>query len=247
MNPFRYRAVVEADHVIQNPTSPEKLRRVIDYLRLKDGDRVVDVGCGKGWLLRAMAAERRIDAVGLEINPAFAAEARRAAAEASLAGKVQIVEAPALDHVVADGQFDVALCIGATFALGDFESAVAWMARAVGPTGRIAVGEPYVRRMPFPEAVRARWSEYDRDLAGAADVIARNGLVLTGLVEASQDDWDHYEGQHWRASTAWIRANPDDPDVDWLTDKIESDRRHYLNEERGLFGWAIFIAEKAPS
>jgi len=99
MNPFRYRAVVEADHAIQNPTSPEKLRRVIDYLRLKDGDRVVDVGCGKGWLLRAMAAERRIDAVGLEINRFFAADARRALAETPLVGKVEIVEVFSYDCI----------------------------------------------------------------------------------------------------------------------------------------------------
>ena len=69
MNPFKYRSIVEADHHIQNPLSPAKLARVVDYLRLTDGDRIVDVGSGKGSLLLAMAERHRIEAVGLELNP----------------------------------------------------------------------------------------------------------------------------------------------------------------------------------
>ena len=240
MSPFRYRAIVEADHDIQNPLSPEKLRRLIDYLRLADGDRVVDVGCGKGWLLAEMAAQRRIEAVGLEINPAFATIARRALAPAP---GVQIVDGPALDHPQEPGAFDVALCIGATFALGGLHGAIDWLARAARPGGRVAIGEPFALR-PFPPNVAAHWAEYDRTAADIADLMAARGLMVTGVIASSTDDWDHYESQHWRAAAAWLRAHPDDPDAAWLAEKAAADCRRHLSEERDCFGWAVFVAEK---
>lgn len=242
MNPFRYRAVIEADHEIQNPLSPEKLRRLIDYLRLADGDRVVDVGCGKAWLLAEMAALRKIEAVGLELNPAFAAVGRRALAGGSAGAR--IVDGPALDYPLEPGSFDITLCIGATFALDGLAGSIDWLASAVCSGGRVAIGEPFALR-PFAPEVDARWAEYDRTAADIAVLMTARGLTLTGLIASSDDDWDHYESQHWRATATWLRAHPDDPDAGWLAGKIAADRRRYLAEERGCFGWAVFVAEKA--
>ena len=241
MNPFRYRAVIEADHEIQNPLSPAKLQRVIDYLRPADGERVLDVGCGKGWLLAAVAGQARVDAIGLELNPAFAAAARRRLAEAPLLGKARIVEGPALDYDIGAGGFDIALCIGATFAFDGLAPTLERLVAAVGPGGRVAVGEPFLRASASP-AVRARWPEYDRNLPQIGALIAACGLTLTGMVASSEADWDHYESQHWRAAEAWMRDHPDDPDAPWLAERMDADRRDYLAEERDEFGWAVFVA-----
>jgi SAM-dependent methyltransferase len=240
MTPFRYRAVIEADYDIQNPLSPQKLRRLIDYLRLADGDRVVDVGCGKGWLLAEMAALRGIEAVGLEINPAFATLARRSLAAAPA---VRVIDGPALDYPLEPGSLDVALCVGATFALGGLAGSIDWLASAVRSGGRVAIGEPFARR-PLALEVAARWAEYDRTAADIADMMTARGLTLTGLIASSDDDWDHYESQHWRATATWLRAHPDDPGAGWLAEKIAADRRRHL-AERGCLGWAVFVAEKA--
>jgi cyclopropane fatty-acyl-phospholipid synthase-like methyltransferase len=243
MNPFRYRSIVEADHHIQNPLSPAKLARVVDYLRLADGDRVIDVGSGKGSLLLTMAERHRIEAVGLELNPAFADAARDKLAASELAGAVTVIEGPALDYEVAPGSFDMAVTIGATFALGGFEQSLDWLAAAVPSGGRIAVGEPFAKRRFSPEA-RARWTEYDRTLLDIEAAIRSRDLTLTGIVASAAEDWDHYESQHWRAAAAWLREHPDDPDAAWLTEKMDADRRDYLTEEREAFGWAVFIAQK---
>lgn len=79
MNRFEFFAAIERYHSIQNPTSEEKLDLAASYCRVRDGMRVLDVGCGKGWMLRRMASRFALEATGLEINPAFAAEARRLA------------------------------------------------------------------------------------------------------------------------------------------------------------------------
>jgi cyclopropane fatty-acyl-phospholipid synthase-like methyltransferase len=243
MNVERFYAIIEGDHHIQNPMSPDKLRRVVDYLRLRDGERVIDVGCGKGSLLLAMAAEHRIEAIGLEINPAFVGAARQSLEARHLAGVARIVEGPALDFAAPPGSLDVAACIGATFALGGLEPCLDWLAQAVRPGGRIAVGEPFALGDWTPD-VRQRWPEYDRSLPDIAKAIQQRRLDLTGIVATSIDDWDHYESQHWRAAAAWLRAHPDDTEAEWLARKIATDRSDYLAQERDCFGWAVFIAGK---
>ena len=77
MNLFEFFATIERYHTIQNPTSEEKLDLATRYCGVRDGMRVLDVGCGKGWLLRRIAKQFDIQITGLEISCIFAAEARR--------------------------------------------------------------------------------------------------------------------------------------------------------------------------
>jgi ubiquinone/menaquinone biosynthesis C-methylase UbiE len=243
MNELRYYERVEADHAIQNPMSPEKLDRLIEYLGVRDGDRVIDVGSGKGWLLRRIAEHRRVDAVGLELSSVFATEGRRRLAAASLLGSVEIVEGPALQYAAADSGFDIALCIGATFALGDLEATAAWMARVVRPGGRIAIGEPFAR-LPFPPHVREREPQYDRTLAELVDDIGAHGFAPVGVIASSDDDWDHYESQRWRAGVAWLNDNPGHVEAGDFRRQLDEGRNRYLRDERDVFGWAIVVAER---
>ncbi len=205
---------------------------------------MLDVGSGKGSLLVAMAEQHRVDATGLEINPAFAVSAREALRARHLIGAARVVEGAALEFDVEPGGFDVAECIGATFALGGLHASLDWLAGVVRPGGRIAVGEPFALGDWTPE-VRLRWPEYDRTLPDIAEAFEQRRLGLTGIVATSIDDWDHYESQHWRAAAAWLRANPDDPDAAWLARKIAADRSDYLSQERHIFGWAVFVAQKS--
>ncbi len=61
-------AIRERDHDIQNPLSPAKLALLADYCRVRDGLRVLDVGCGKGVLLRTWAQQWAIDGTGLKLT-----------------------------------------------------------------------------------------------------------------------------------------------------------------------------------
>jgi cyclopropane fatty-acyl-phospholipid synthase-like methyltransferase len=242
-DPLRYHEIVEAFHVIQNPMSPEKLDRLIEYLEIADGDRIVDIGSGKGWLLRRIAERAKVEAVGLDLSAVFSAAARSMLASGTLVGSVEIIEGPALDYSAADSSFDIALSIGTTFALGGFEPTLEWMARVVGPGGRIAIGEPYARS-PFPPPVAQRWAEYDRTLPELIALVAANGFQPTGMIASSEDDWDHYESQHWRAGLAWLNENPAHSEADAFGRRLREERHRYVVEERDVFGWAIVVAER---
>jgi len=67
LNLFEFYATIERYHTIQNPTSEEKLDLATRYCGVADGMRILDVGCGKGWLLRRLASRFDIQVTGLEI------------------------------------------------------------------------------------------------------------------------------------------------------------------------------------
>jgi 50S ribosomal protein uL3 len=92
--------VAEHDHDIQNPTSPEKIRLLGEYLRLTPESRVLDIACGKGGPARILAATFGCRILGIELRPAFAEEARRRIDDADLSELVEIRTADASSSTV---------------------------------------------------------------------------------------------------------------------------------------------------
>lgn len=240
-------AILERNHVLQNPSSPEKLSLLADYCGVRDGLRILDVGSGKGYLLRSWASLWEISGTGLEINPWFVAAAHEQALAKGVAERVRFLEGPALDFDPDPASYDIVLCIGASFALGGLEPALAWMRRAVKPEGVLAVGEPFLNEWPLPDAVRAGWGEADefRSLPAVAHAFALHELEIHGLIAATLDDWDRYETPKWRAARVWAEANPDHPDRAELLTAVAEARNNYLQWERRYLGWGIFVARQA--
>jgi SAM-dependent methyltransferase len=234
MTSAEYYAIVERRHVIQNPTSFEKLERLLDYCELADGQQVLDVGCGKGALLKRAVARAAIRAVGIELNPVFAAQARQAEGR-----PLEIHEMPALEFT--ESGFDVGFCIGASFAIGAFEEAIAWLKARTRPGARVAIGDLFARRPPLPGSVHHEYPGADRTLSATVAILESVGLELIGLIEASTDDWDRYEDLHWLAAADYLRDHPEDAA---FRERVERSRRDYLENERETLGWAIFICLK---
>ena len=240
MNRFDYFATIERYHTFQNPTSEEKLDLAASYCAIADGMRILDVGCGKGWLLRRLAKRYDIRATGLELNRAFAAEARTLADKEGVAGRIEIVQGPALEFRAEPASFDVVMCIGASFALGGFESALQWMSRHAKRGGIVAIGEPFARQLPLPADMTADRGYEARSLWTTVETMRLHGLALRGIVESSIDDWNRYHSLHWQAAMDWAVANPGQSDVKILTDPAA--QRADLEFDGRYIGWAIFVA-----
>lgn len=221
--------LVERDHDLQNPTTPEKIRLAGEYLRLQKDSRVLDVACGKAGpaLLLARAFGCRIH--GVEVSEVFVEEARRRISEAGLEKLVDVELAEASHVRLEPGAFDAALCIGAAFVWGHVGDAAAALLPAVVPGGGIAIGEPFWRQ---PK----RKGEGFVDLPSTVARFEEPGVDLVGLVAASEDDWDRYESLHWRAA-----VETGDEDV---RAKSLGRRKDYLTRERADLGWAIFVGRK---
>jgi SAM-dependent methyltransferase len=234
--------IVEHDHEIQNPTSPEKIRLLGDYLRLTSESRVLDVACGKGGPASILAATYGCRVSGIEVRPAFADEARSRAAAAGLDSLIDVQTADASTVELAAEAFDAALCLGAGFVWGTIADAAVALRPCVRRGGFVAIGEPYWRQWPPPEGI-------DREyFVGLSDTVARfegAGFAITGMIAASDDDWDRYESLHWRAIEEWLAENPNHPGAADLRSRHERSRSDYFRFQRALLRWAIFVGRRS--
>jgi SAM-dependent methyltransferase len=238
--PWRW-DVAERDHEIQNPTSAEKIRLLGDYLRLTSDSRVLDLACGKAGPALILAGTYGCRISGVERMPEFADAARERIAAAGLDALIEITTADASASAIEPAAWDAVLCLGASFIWGTLAETAAVLHPAVRPGGFIAVGEPFWRRWPLPAGVD---SEGWATLPETAARLAAAGFAVTGIIAASDDDWDRYESLHWRALEEWLAQNPGDPDAADMRDKHERSRSRYLGTERELLGWAIFVGRK---
>ena len=230
--------VAERDHEIQDPTSAEKIHLLGEYLRLDRSSRVLDLACGKAGPAIVLAEAFGCRIHGVELRPQFAAEARARVAARGLDELVSIETADAAAYPLEAEAWDAALCLGASFVWGHIGDAAGKLAPAVRPRGFVAIGEPF-------------WHEPGADgdqFVDFAATVARfesSGVALTGLIAASQDDWDRYESLHWRALEEWLDDNRDHVDAGAIRERHVAVRADYLRSQRARLGWAIFAGRKS--
>ena len=92
-----------------------KYRLVFDKLRLQPGDRLLDVGCGWGGMVR-YAARRGVRATGVTLSAEQAAWAQRAIADEGLTDRARVVHGDYRD--VREENFDAVSSIGLTEHIG---------------------------------------------------------------------------------------------------------------------------------
>jgi protein-L-isoaspartate(D-aspartate) O-methyltransferase len=113
--PEIHRALAYADVEIplghgQKMMKPVVEGRTLQALLLQDGDEVLEIGTGGGYLAACMGALAR-EVVSLEIQPELAARARQQLDASMLGGNVRIENVDAL-HYATDRRFD-AICVTA--------------------------------------------------------------------------------------------------------------------------------------
>lgn len=118
-------------YVLLNRWNPRNLEIIRDWVRPAPGDRILDVGCGRGHVVNALR-ELGVEAEGIDLNPQ--------AAEVALVPHVQTMSATALDF--ADGSFDAVVSFHAIEHIPDVDTALAEMARVVRPGGLVLLVYP---------------------------------------------------------------------------------------------------------
>jgi SAM-dependent methyltransferase len=241
-----YFGVAEHLHELQNPTSEEKIRLLGARLGLEPGSRVLDMASGKGGPARLLARTFGCRVTCVERAEEFDAVARDRARSDGLEHLLTLVHGDAAAFPIEPGAFDAALCLGASFVWGGLDRTIAALKPGVRAGGFVVVGEPYWRRWPLPDGFALDPDEGEFvPLPETVERFSRAGLEPVTMIDASMDDWDRYETLHWLAVDAWLRDHRDDPDAGEIRERSARYRARYLDWERALLGWAIFVG-RAP-
>lgn len=229
-------AVVEAEHELQNPTSPEKIVQLGETLGLGPESHVLDVASGRGGPALLLAETFGCRLTCVERSPEFVAAARERVAAAGLADRIELVEADAATYEL--GRYDAALCLGATFVYGGL---VPTLERLAVAAPLVAVGEPYWRTWPPPAEAGTEEREELLSLDATVERAESTGVRVVSVIESSEEDWDRHLSLRWQTLDRWLAANPEHPSAEEFRARGAAYRDRYERWQRDSLGWAILV------
>jgi SAM-dependent methyltransferase len=248
MDMWKFFDITHREHVVCNPISEEKLARLVGLLRLPAGAQVADIACGKGEFLIRLAEAYGVGGVGVDISPFFIADAEKRLAARAPGADIHFTEMNGADFSPDEPEsLDLVSCIGASWVFGGHAATLEVLSRMAKPGGWVVVGEPYWRQEPCKDYLEALGMPKEAFGTHASNAEAGKplGLNLVHTFVSSQDDWDKYEGLQWYSTADYACANPEDPDVPTLVERVEKTKSSYLRWGRDTFGWAIYMFRRS--
>jgi cyclopropane-fatty-acyl-phospholipid synthase len=182
----------------------QKFARICKKLKLQEGDRVADLGCGFGGLLIYAAEHHGITGKGLTISKKQAEKANQRIAEKGLGDRIRVEYA---SFETLTGTYDKIVSVGMMEHLTDAEYpvCVAMIARLLTPSGRGLIhyigyngpknhSDPFTQKYIFPGAQWPKLSqlahELERNALGILDVenlVRHYTLTLKRWLEKFRD------------------------------------------------------------
>jgi SAM-dependent methyltransferase len=237
----RHFVIREGDLRILNPLSPDKLATLGAAIKLRPGDRLLDLCCGKGEMLCTWSRDHGIIGTGVDISTDFLAAAKARAQE--LGTEITFEHADASNYTSVE-KADVVSCIGATWIGEGVPGTLEIAERSLRNGGLVLIGEPF--RKGYPPVEYDMAYEYIQ-LPELIKQVKGLGWDVVEMVLANQDDWDRYAAAHWLNIRRWLDANPDDPLVPQMRAELESDPVHHVKYQREYLGWGVFALMKRSS
>ncbi|MFD3443341.1 methyltransferase domain-containing protein [Microbacteriaceae bacterium 4G12] len=202
-----------------------QLEDLLTLVPLTPGQRVLDLGCGRGATSVFLAQQCGVEVVAFDlwIDPA---EIRAVVESAGVGDRVDVVQGDARSLPFADGEFDAIVSIDAFEYFGADPRFLPGLLRVLRPDGRIGMTTPALREDPYvtrpPDAVldlvgweAAAWHSPD----WWETHWALSGLVdgITARMQAgSRDDWLRWSRTRGSETAAEVAMLESDPDPDWI-------------------------------
>lgn len=244
MDTWKFYDITHRRHVVCNPSSEEKLARLVDLVQLPPAAHVVDIACGKGEFLIRLAEAYGVCGVGVDLSPCFIANAERRLRSRVPQAGITFTQMDGADFTPdKPNSLTLASCIGASWVFGGHSRTLEALAGMAAPDGWVIVGEPYWLQEPSDDYLRAIGLARDAFGSHVENVEAgqRRGLDLVHTLVSSKDDWDRYEGLQWHATADYARTDRDDADLPELLERVAKEKSAYLKWGRDTLGWAIYV------
>lgn len=173
-----------------NPMSEAAVDRALGALRLPDGARLLETGCGSGeLLLRALGRDASWSGVGVDLDADAIEEAERRAH-----GRPATFTVGDASEVA--GTFDAVLNVASSHAHGGFPAALGVLRSLLAEGGNVVYGEGYWMATPsgeFLQALGGATIDELPDLAGLRSAVSDAGFEIVHEELAGEEDWAAYE------------------------------------------------------
>jgi ubiquinone/menaquinone biosynthesis C-methylase UbiE len=245
MDRNRYSAIAHQSHTFYNPINPSKIDKVIELLALKDNDKVIDIGAGKGEILLRIIERYRSKCIAIEKYGDFTEQLQVNAKKRGVLNNIEIITEDAKVAIkTINEQFDVAICMGSTHALGGLHETLDTLRKCVKKGGYVLIGEGYWKQQPSNEYLEALGGAEESELRSHFENVKvgeKLGLIPLCSYTANDDEWDEYEWLYAMSIENYCYEHPDDPDCDAMLQKIRTWRSTYLKWGRDTLGFGIYL------
>lgn len=147
----------------RRPSNVRRNRWAVQLLDVQPTDRVIEIGCGPGVAVAAIAARASQGlVVGVDRSQVMIRQASRRNRAAIKAGRVRLMHAPVERLAIGDGRFDAALAVNTVGMWPDPAARLREIARLLRPGGRIAL----VSQPRCPGATAATSAAAAHELSG---------------------------------------------------------------------------------
>lgn len=179
-----------------NPIAPDRLLALVHATGLTKDQRVLDVGCGSGELLKMLAPTGN-SGWGIDIDADALEQAKQACPNFTfIEGDVASCALPA--------EMNLAVCLGSTHAFGSGPEALRNTGKAlmecVLPGGHVLVGEGY-QKQTLPKEYADFLGQplgIERTHAENVTTLEENGLTCIAAITATEAEWDTFEWAFFR-------------------------------------------------
>ena len=242
----RFEEISQGRLPIRNPVTEEMIHTIAETAGIRYGQTIFDIGCGNGHLICTLAQRYGITGYAIDSDPDSCLRTTECIRNTRIKETIQVICADAKVWQPPDGIIpDSIIAAGVSHIWGDVFSTLEALVSLASPDTSLIIGDRYWRHDIVPHEFAAQWicvqSEY------AICQYARElGYLLTGIVRATEQDWDRYEGAIWQECYHWIRNHPDDSHTDEMLEYLYSIQDEYTAYGREHMGWALFLFQPMP-
>ena len=244
MDKWKYFAITHKYHLLCNPMSEEKFERFCELLNLSKDSRVLDIACGKGEVLVRLAGKYGISGVGVDLSPFCIRDCKDKHLERAPKTDLTFIEMDGAKYQPVSGeQFDVTMCLGASWVFENHIGTLRALKQMTKSGGLVIVGEPFWLKEPEADYLAATGMTRDSFRLHEENVYQgeKMGLICLYTLVSNKDDWDHYETLQWWAVDRYIQSHSEDPDNQELIKKTKIAKENYLKWGRDTLNWGVYI------
>lgn len=185
--------------------------RMLDNAAFREGEKVLDVGCGTGNPASQIAARHPVEVVGVSTSQVGVESATARARDRGLDDRLSFAVRDGMDNGFEDGSFDVCWVLESSHLMRDRAALVSECARVLRAGGRVVLCDIMLQRpMPFEEVRRLREPlALLRDVFGDArmeqpsvyeELMTSSGLAVDNVVDLTEATRPTFEA--WRTNAA---------------------------------------------